>query len=1445
MSTWRGGFKPTFPSTSNHTNGTSNGFSFNSSNNNTSNSTFNSAVPSFAIGERGRGRGRGSRGGSGATRGLPSKRGGGTNLSWKRTEPQLGTQETPQGGEESSQSAFEAFGNNSGGGGLAVSAFGGGFNPTPSTSNASNSTSAFGSGGSAFNSNGGTFGSSTSSSAFPPAPPTSAFSAFGSSSTFAPTPSAFSAPPAQTSTTSIEEEAEEEEEEDVEEETEDNVGETKRNPAQISTLEVLGEDSDARRKRFESTLPNNRYLELKPLREEQRLKAIKQGLIPDPSKPMRLDQATDFEGTCEEMCPEWEREEREYQNNVDPLERYPGTSRIDPSRAVKAFHRPAAGNDQPLPSDVRPPPILYKTLDYLFHTLLPQHPLAVTHPFVRDRTRSVRQDFTVQNVRGHSAIECNERIARYHILALGTLREQSGFSESQELEQLRKVLKSLNEFYDDLRLSNPNVSLPNEAEFRSYHLLTHLRDPDIIWSTELLPPHVFSHPLLQTALQLHRFAQRSNIPRGERASPNAFSRFFKLVESAKVPYLFGCILSTHFNEIRRNALDALKGAYLKQHSAFPLRTLTKLLGCDDELETRSVCEQLGVVVRTDERGKLVAELHKGVVLKSTNLKLRVSRRLVEAKRGSTPYQSVIDGANYSSQAVQKVPTTPWLASASSPSTFPSTQPQSRPAVPAPSFTGFGTSTSMPSTTFPTPVPTPPPFSTSTAALKPSLDATASPFVPTKPSANPPPVSFSFPATSTPSTVPPQQPKATSAFSFAPTAAPFVPSSAPNASTVPSVPNFFSQPPASSSVPSTNSGPPPLAKPKPISPIVSHPLPPPAAAPPTVQPLRRISATLAHTSPKLHHHPPVPVPPKPSPPRVDRKPFIDSLARSLTLEMLTEAIQGQVRRIGGEILKERWGELKEREEEEKRVMGDELAEMVTRELGGMMIREIAIQVEREGRLRREVLTAWKERTQEQKRRRKEGLERKKEWEEVVRGLGSQGRRAIPREEEDEMSDEESAMEEEDDVGLSGDGDVDFELGGLSLSVDKSSRRVIVKDAEEDLAAKLKTAAETRQRIWAGSTFLNILNSHLSHSIDHRRLPSRARWTTLLFTPSTETSFATWLSCKFGLDEEDRRATRATSDTTLAVQMLASEEEPDEDDLDTTGLLIFDCTGRPGADLDWEEAREQLSSLVADVDRDSLYRPTLLVLVCPDRTLDLEEEKTFKDLISQNLNLSSLGDSLAMTSIMTLKLDGAEKAFETETAKLLSSILIREDRIRRPLTSWRTSVKSNLDRFRRDEIASTVVSTYIGELQEIVTEIENVVHPVSADSVTLPSFPDVKGSFRSAVESYSSSSHFANVGHFPELAAAFAQRPPPSDHNLARLLLDLLDQFITTSFPSHLTTLQLSLDTALRTVLERLEDSLVESTRVVRQAAQDLETKLKAQDSTPTKKRKASVTPNDSP
>lgn len=61
-----------------------------------------------------------------------------------------------------------------------------------------------------------------------------------------------------------------------------------------------------------------------------------------------------------------------------------------------------------------------------------------SHPFLRDRTRAIRQDFTMQNDRSALAVECHERIARYHILCLHRLREWENFSESQELEQLRK-----------------------------------------------------------------------------------------------------------------------------------------------------------------------------------------------------------------------------------------------------------------------------------------------------------------------------------------------------------------------------------------------------------------------------------------------------------------------------------------------------------------------------------------------------------------------------------------------------------------------------------------------------------------------------------------------------------------------------------------------------------------------------------------------------------------------------------------------------------------------------------------------------------------------------------------------------------------------------------------------------------------------------------------------
>jgi hypothetical protein len=60
--------------------------------------------------------------------------------------------------------------------------------------------------------------------------------------------------------------------------------------------------------------------QLEQLRIQERKQAIAQGLIADPDKPTSLENAIEFVGTCTEMCPLFEREEREYKKNVHPLE---------------------------------------------------------------------------------------------------------------------------------------------------------------------------------------------------------------------------------------------------------------------------------------------------------------------------------------------------------------------------------------------------------------------------------------------------------------------------------------------------------------------------------------------------------------------------------------------------------------------------------------------------------------------------------------------------------------------------------------------------------------------------------------------------------------------------------------------------------------------------------------------------------------------------------------------------------------------------------------------------------------------------------------------------------------------------------------------------------------------------------------------------------------------
>lgn len=116
---------------------------------------------------------------------------------------------------------------------------------------------------------------------------------------------------------------------------------------------------------------------------KDRAEAIRNGTYADPDVPRKLSEAITLVGTCPDMCPEYERVMRVVQNDVwaqeavrilSPVFRgtlalivaqdpasvgKPGTRFVPiEERMVKKFRRAAAGLEEQLPSDLRPPLVL-------------------------------------------------------------------------------------------------------------------------------------------------------------------------------------------------------------------------------------------------------------------------------------------------------------------------------------------------------------------------------------------------------------------------------------------------------------------------------------------------------------------------------------------------------------------------------------------------------------------------------------------------------------------------------------------------------------------------------------------------------------------------------------------------------------------------------------------------------------------------------------------------------------------------------------------------------------------------------------------------------------------------------------------------------------------------------------------------------------------------------
>ncbi|XP_002525578.2 SAC3 family protein C [Ricinus communis] len=303
-------------------------------------------------------------------------------------------------------------------------------------------------------------------------------------------------------------------------------------------------------------------------------------------------------GTCPFMCPESERTQRERLRDLAVFERLHGNpGKTSPSLAVKKFCR-TISTAHVQASDVRPLPVLEDTLSYLLNLAdSTDHPFEVVHDFLFDRTRSIRQDLSMQNIVNDKAIYMYEKMVKFHVeshhrLQHGGSGEHISSVHYLNMEQLIKALTSLYKLYDANR--NPNCIYENESEFRSLYVLLHLDSRNqpmgeslSLWFSRLPHPIIQSKEMCFSRSVLRAFRMGN------------YKRFFYTV-AAEASHLQYCIIERYFNEIRAQSLSCINNAGYKLHP-YPLAHLSNLL-IMKESNLELFCNACGLKTYTDEMG---------------------------------------------------------------------------------------------------------------------------------------------------------------------------------------------------------------------------------------------------------------------------------------------------------------------------------------------------------------------------------------------------------------------------------------------------------------------------------------------------------------------------------------------------------------------------------------------------------------------------------------------------------------------------------------------------------------------------------------------------------------------------------------------------------------------------------------------------------------------------
>ncbi|KAL7625348.1 actin cytoskeleton and mitosis protein [Parahypoxylon ruwenzoriense] len=399
----------------------------------------------------------------------------------------------------------------------------------------------------------------------------------------------------------------------------------------------------------------------KAYREKARMSLIRAGLIDDPDQKRTLDKALLFRGICEDMCPEWEKITRIVEHDIRAPEKDAddnGDLVAMPQYMAKRLARSAAGQDAPLPMDVRSFAALRRTLDYLIDELIPSDDLLPSrHSFLWDRTRAIRIDFSYQKYamtpkERLDQIYCLETIARFHVTSLHLLSQDGfapeDFSEQQEIEQLGKTLISLIEVYDDC--AQQGIECRNEAEFRGYYIVFNAHNPALMETIQGWEPRFLEIEGIKTAVCLVQSIEntwRLHGPLSPYAATelaiNAAAIYFSIIATPQVSYTMACFAEIHFNSVRKSILQVIRKSYSRPRDGPKDLTpafLQQYLRTDTEQETIDFFEKHGFEFCKDgDRPYLNLAARKPY--NDARIRHSFSRDIVECKRSGRSLPQVI------------------------------------------------------------------------------------------------------------------------------------------------------------------------------------------------------------------------------------------------------------------------------------------------------------------------------------------------------------------------------------------------------------------------------------------------------------------------------------------------------------------------------------------------------------------------------------------------------------------------------------------------------------------------------------------------------------------------------------------------------------------------------------------------------------------------------------